>query len=252
MNAYRFVVSSVLALACSALAVPRAAAQQGAGDGFLFGAPSGSLSLRFGYAAPAAGSDLFSFVTNELTLRRGDFAAFAFGADISVPLRSQLDLVLSADFGGMEKKSEYRHWQDNAGLPIEQTTAFSRQSFAANLRYYLLPYGRSLSRFAWVPSQYAPWVSAGVGRTHYRFHQTGDFVDFTNGNAVFPDTYTSSDWGFTPQVAAGLDWNLSPRFAVTTQAKYLWGKADLGLDYSGYQPIDLSGLGMTCGLTIRF
>jgi len=252
MRTSRFVVSLAAVLLAASPAVRSASAQERSGNGFLFGAPTGSISLRFGYAAPSASSDLFSFVTNELTLRRGDLAAFAYGADVALPLRPRLDLIVSADFGGMTKKSEFREWQDNSGNPIEQKTSFSRQSYAANVRYYLLPYGMSLSRFAWVPSRYAPWLSAGLGRTRYRFSQTGDFVDFANGNSVFRDTFTSSAWGFTPQVAAGLDWNIGPRFALTTQAKYLWGKADLGVDFSGFSPIDLSGLGVTGGLTIRF
>jgi len=252
MKPLRLATSSALLLALALLSDGRAQAQESSGNGFLFGAPNVNLTLRMGYAAPSASSDLFSFVTKELSLRKGDFAGFAYGADVAIPLRRQLDLVLSADISNSSQKSDYREWQDNAGLPIEQTTSFSRQSLAANIRYYLRPYGRSLSRLAWVPTSYAPWISAGIGRTHYRFHQTGDFVDFANGNSVFPDTYTSTQWGFTPQVAAGVDFSLSPRLAVTTQARYLWGKADLGSDFSGFSPIDLSGLGLTGGLTIRF
>ena len=41
-------------------------------------------------------------------------------------------------------------------------------------------------------------------------------------------------------------------FALTSQLRYLWGKADLGLDFSGFAPIDLSGIGMTAGVTIRY
>ncbi|MHB1311396.1 MAG: hypothetical protein ACYC3L_05190 [Gemmatimonadaceae bacterium] len=252
MTAHRVFISCTLLFACAALSGRRAAAQEASGDGFLFGAPKVSLSVRMGYAAPSASSDLFSFITNELSLRKGDFAGFTYGLDVALPLRPQFDLVLSADISDSKKTSDYREWQDNAGLPIVQTTSFARQSLAANLRYYLRPYGRSLGRLAWIPASYAPWISAGIGRTHYRFHQTGDFVDFTNGNSVFPDTYNSSEWGFTPQVAAGIDWKLSTNLAVTTQARYLWGKADLGSDFSGFSPIDLSGLGLTGGLTIRF
>ncbi len=246
------IVRLVLALAGATLVGRNASAQEASGDGYLFGAPHGSVAFRVGYAAPRAGSDLFSFVTNELSLRRADFGSFSAGADVALRLRPQLDLVLSADFDGMNKKSDFREWQDDSGNPIEQTTSFARQSFAANIRYYLRPTGRSLGRFAWVPARYAPWVSAGVGRTHYRFHQAGDFVDFAHGNSVFPDEFASSAWGMTPQVAAGLDWNVTQRFFLTTQAKYLWGKADLGVDFSGFSPIDLSGLGLTGGLAIRF
>jgi hypothetical protein len=252
MTASRLLLSPAVALLCLASVAPRANAQRLSGDGFLFGAPKASVAVRFGYAAPSAGSDLFSFVTDELSLRRSDFGTFSYGADLAVSLRPRWSVVISADVGGMNKKSDYREWQDNAGLPIEQSTSFNRQAYTASLRYYLRPAGRSLSTYAWIPSRFAPWASAGVGRTYYKFAQHGDFVDFTNSNRVFADSYQSSAWGFTAQASAGLDWSLSPRLAMTTQAKYFRGKADLGLDYSGFTPIDLSGLSMTGGLAIRF
>jgi hypothetical protein len=252
MNATRFLIPPALALLCLALPTHPAAGQRLSGDGFLFGPPKASVALRFGYAMPSAGSDVFSFVTDELSLNRRDFGTFAFGADVAIPLTSRLSAVVSADLGGMDKKSDYRDWQDNSGQPIEQSTSFERRAFTASLRYYLLPQGRRLSKHAWIPSKYVPWASAGVGRTRYRFEQHGDFVDFTNGNRVFTDSFRSAAWGFTAQVSAGIDWSLSSRFAFTTQAKYVRGEADLGLDYSGFAPIDLSGLSMTGGLAIRF
>jgi hypothetical protein len=175
------------------------------------------------------------------------------GADLAFSLRPQWDVVVSMDLAGMDnKKSEFREWQDNLGKPIEQQTSFDRQSYMVSAKYYLVPSGRTLGRLAWVPARYAPWVSAGVGRTLYHFKQAGDFVDFNNNNQVFNDTFSSSKWGNSAQISAGLDWNINQRFALTTQAKYLFGKADLGLDYSGFDQIDLSGVGMTGGLTIRF
>lgn len=252
MRLNRLVMSATAALVCSALTASVAAAQVGSGNGYLFGAPFGSLSFRAGYAGASAGSDLFSQVTKDLSLSRGDFSSIGFGMDLAFALRPRLDLVVSADFSGMDKKSDFRKWQDSDGKPIEQTTSFSRQSYTAGLKYYLLPYGRTLGKFAWVPARYAPWVSAAVGRTQYNFKQDGDFIDFNKNNKVFHDTFSSSKWGGSAQVAAGLDWNLNQRFALTTQAKYLFGKADLGIDFAGFAPIDLSGIGMTGGLTIRF
>lgn len=227
-------------------------AQEISGRGFLFGAPAGSLTLRMGYAGASAGSDVFAFVTDELTLRRGDFASFGFGADASFAIRSRLDITFSGDFNGMEKKSEFREWQDNSGNPIEQTTSFRRQTYSAGLKYYVLPYGRSLGRLAWVPARYAPWIAAAAGRTAYTFKQSGDFIDFAANNKVFTDTFDSSRWTTTFNLSGGLDWNIDHRWALTTQAKYMFGKAELGVDYSGFDQIDLSGLGVSAGLTIRF
>jgi hypothetical protein len=247
--------ASAVLTVCAILVASAAGAQrppESSGNGFLFSAPKGSFTLRAGYAGATAGSDIFSFVTNELSLRRGDFSSFAMGGDISLAVRPRLDLVFSMDVDGMEKDSDYREWQDNSGDPIEQTTAFSRQSYIASAKYYLLPRGRSLGRFAWVPAQYSPWVSAGVGRIHYSLKQHGDFVDFENGNRVFNDSFKSEKWGTSGQVSGGLDWSLNQRWALTTQAKYLFGKAELRNDYDGFEPIDLSGLGFSAGLTLRF
>lgn len=252
MTATRFLIPPALALLCLAVPSRVAVAQRLSGDGFLFGPPKATLALRAGYAMPSARSDLFAFVTNELSLRRRDFGSYAYGADFVVRLNFRLSAVISADLGGMDKKSDYREWQDNSGLPIEQSTSFSRKTVTASLRYYVLPSGRRLSKFSWIPSRFAPWVSAGAGRTYYKFAQQGDFVDFTNGNRVFYDSFRSSAWGFTAQASGGVDWSLSPHLVMTTQAKYFLGKADLDLDYSGFAPIDLSGLSVTGGLAIRF
>ena len=245
----------VVALAmtgATALAQGDGAGRAASGNGYLFGAPNAAVTLRLGYDGAAAGSDVFSFVTNELTLQRGDFGSFAVGGDLAVTLTPRVNLILSVDNDGMSKKSEYRKWQDNSGNPIEQVTSFSRLTYAASARYYLEPLGRSLGRFAWVPARYAPWVSVGAGRTSYNFRQSGDFVDFQKGNAVFRDTFRSSQWTTTGQVAGGVDWTLNQRLSLTTQVKYLWGKADLGTDFAGFAPIDLSGVGASGGLTIRF
>lgn len=229
-----------------------AGAQESSGNGFLFGAPNGSMSLRFGYAGATAGSDLFSFVTNELSVNKRDFSSFAWGGDIAFALRPHLDLVLSVDVSDASKKSDFRQWQDNAGKPIEQTTSFDRQSWMLSARYYLKPYGRELSRLAWVPTSWAPWVSAGIGRTQYTFKQEGDFVDFKDNNKVFYDAFKSSAWGTSEQLSTGIDWNINQRIALTTQLKYLFGKADLGVDYPGFAPIDLSGFGVSAGFTVRY
>ena len=252
MRARLFVISAILSAMCMILAPDRASAQESTGNGFLFGAPTGSFTFRLGYAGASAGSDLFSQITSDLSLKRSDFGSFGYGADLAFALRPRLDLVVSGDFSGMEKKSDFREWQDISGKPIEQTTSFSRQSVTASLKYYLMSNGRTLGKFAWVPARYAPWVSAGVGRTYYDFKQKGDFIDFKNNNKVFTDTFTSAAWGNTAQLAAGIDWSINQRFALTSQAKYLWGKADLGLDFKGFAPIDLSGVGITGGLAIRF
>jgi outer membrane protein W len=167
-------------------------------------------------------------------------------------VRPRIDLVFGLETDGMSKDSDYREWQDNSGKPIEQTTRFERTGVTVGARYYLLPTGRSLGRFAWVPARFTPWVGGGVGRIYYSLKQTGDFVDFDHGNRVFYDDFKSDKWGTSAQVSAGIDWSINHRWALTSQARYLFGKAELRNDYVGFAPIDLSGLGITAGVTLRY
>ena len=57
------------------------AGAQDPGGGFLFGAPTYTFTVRAGYANARAGSDIFSFATQQLTLTRNDFSAPSFDAE---------------------------------------------------------------------------------------------------------------------------------------------------------------------------
>jgi opacity protein-like surface antigen len=237
--------------ALMALAAPAPA--QESGRGFLFGRPDWNVSVSGGFSHPNAGSDIFSDITNGLTLRRSDFNGAAIGADLAYSIRSDLDLAFGVSYAGTSTRSEFRRWQDNNNQPIEQTTNFARVPLTASLKWYLMPRGRSVGRFAWIPATYAPYIGAGAGVMWYNFEQTGDFVD-TNSTAktVFNNDFVSSSWTPTAHVLAGIDYSLSPRWALRAEGRYSWARTDLSQDFSGYQSIDLSGFTTTVGLFVRF
>lgn len=224
---------------------------QDAGDGFLFQRPSGSWSLRGGYAMPNAGSDIFAFTTSNLTLNRSDFNAFDFGADLAFTIQPRLDLVFDISYSGMSKGSEFRNFVDNNQQPIQQSTSFSRTPLTVSARYYLTDRGRQLGHFAWVPNHIVPYVGAGVGAMNYSFTQKGDFIDDST-LAVFPDAFRSSGWAPMAQALAGVEWSLSPGWALRTEARYLTASASPSSDFSGFHRIDLSGVTTSVGLLVRF
>lgn len=234
-----------------ALALAHPAAAQLSGNGFLFRQPVGSFGVRAGFAQPIAGSDIFSFMTDELTLGRSDFAGVSYGADLAFRIRSQVDLVLGAAYSGSDVRSEFRHFVDNNDLPIEQTTSLARVPLTASAKLYLTPRGRSIGRFAWVPAQFAPFVGVGGGAMWYQLRQRGDFIDMETLD-VFPDAFESSGWTPTANGLAGLDVSLGPRFGVTAEGRYTWAKAPLSQDFSGFDRIDLSGYNASLGLYVRF
>ena len=242
---------ALAALAALVVLAPPAQAQTN-GKGFLFKRPVGSFSIRGGYALANAGSDVFSEATTQLTLDKRDFSAFDVGGDISYGLGVRTDLVFDGGLTSSSKPSEFRKWVDNNDQPIRQSTKFKRIPLTMAVKYYLTDRGRSVSQFAWVPSQYAPYVSLGAGAMYYRFQQKGDFVDFKTLD-VFSTTVQSSGWTPMGQGAAGIEYNVGPWLALTGEGRYVWAKATLDPSYfEGFDKIDLTGFAGTVGFRVRF
>jgi hypothetical protein len=241
-----------LALACGlGLTAVAPAAGQIKGEGFLFRRPVASLTLRGGFAVPQARSDVFDFTFQELTLDRRDFRSGAFGASVAWHAGSRVDLAFGVDYAGRNARSEFRDWVDQDDLPIQQTTQFLRVPVTASVRLYLEPRGREVGRLAWVPDRFSVYVGAGGGALWYRFRQRGDFVDFDTFE-VFFDEFESEGWTPVVHLLGGFDYSLGPLFFINTDVRYSYARADLGTDFSGFDPIDLSGVSGTIGLGVRF
>lgn len=248
----RWTATHLVALAAATLAAADPALAQVSGDGFAFRAPRAGITLRAGFASPSARSDLFDFATDTLTLGRGDFAGLALAADLALGRpASRIDWVLGVGYASASAPSEFRNQIGDDDLPIPQTTTFQRVPLTLGARAYLMPRGRTIGRFAWVPARVAPYAGAGVGATWYRFRQEGEFVDYATQD-IFFDTFETSGWGPTGYGGAGLDVSLSPAMALTADARYVWAKAAVGRDFEGFDRIDLSGLSTTIGITFRF
>ncbi len=232
-----------------AFALPAGAQIQG--RGFLFRPPIGSFGVRAGFAQANAKSEIFSFVTDELTLGRGDFASASVDADLAISVLPRLDVVLGASYSGRNAQSEFRRFVDNNDLPIEQTTNLTRVPITLSGKLYLLSRGRSIGRFTWVPTTWAPFIGAGGGAMWYQFKQEGDFINMETLD-VFTDAYESKGWAATAHGLAGLDISLGPRFGLTGEGRYTWGKAPMSRDFQKFDKIDLSGYNASLGIYVRF
>ncbi len=231
------------------VAAPAAARAQG--EGFLFVDPRYTLSVFGGFAAASAGSDVFDFSIDELTLERGDFSGLDFGADMGFRLTPRMDLVLGFSRSGSSTKSEFRDWVDSEDQPIEQVTKFVRVPLSASLRYHFTPRGRTIGSFAWIPSQFVPWVGLGAGMMSYKFEQVGDFVDFET-DEIFFDRFTSKGWAPMLQGSVGGGWSLSPRWMLNGELRYVYASATPEGGFEGFDRVDLSGLSTSVGIGLRF
>ena len=241
--------AALLTASAITLIAPPSPAQR-AGDGFLFHVPIGTLGVRGGINLASANSDVFAFVTDQLTLDRSDFNAPSLGSNLAIRLSGSTDLVLDVSYSTVSHGSEFRHWVDQNDQPIEQTTSLRRIPVTLGVRHYVTSRGRSVGQFAWIPARRSLYVGLGGGMMEYKFHQVGDFIDFKTLN-VFHDEFTSQDWTAVAQANAGLDLALGDFVLLNTEARYTWAKALMSSDYVGFNRIDLSGLSVTAGFSFR-
>jgi hypothetical protein len=220
---------------------------------FLFGAPRGSFGLRGGWLFAHAGGELFGFISDRLTVDKGDFNAPFISTDIGFTLTPRVDIVGGVDLSRTSASSEYRHFAEN-GRPIRQTTYLQEQNLTASVRVALLPRGLAISRLAWVPRRVTPVVGAGAGMMHYALRQAGDFVDEDRaaGLAIFTDSLESNGWAPSAHLFGGVDLRIYRGLMLSVEGRYLWSKGPVREDFVGFEPIDLAGFRLSTGINVLF
>jgi hypothetical protein len=244
-------VKPALAALAVFLVSPWPAAAQMSGEGFMFWVPTWRLAISTGFAKPRAQSDIFDFVTDELTLGRGDFAGAHFGGSLAVRVKPRLEVSLGVTYAGRTAESESRDFEGEDDLPVLQSTTLDRVPIMLSARVSLVSQGRAIGRYAWIPRKVVPYVGAGAGAAWYRLRQEGEFVDRETLD-IFEDAFESSGWAPAATAFGGTDVSLNPRYGLTVEGRYLLGKAPMNKDFSTYNKIDLSGYDASIGLYFRF
>lgn len=240
---------ALLFLLLAPVTIASTASAQSSGSDYLFRRPAASIEVRGGIASPSLGSQLFSFVQEVLTLDRGDFRGFTGGAGVNASVGDRTTVGLDFTYHRRSTGSEYRDWVEDDGSPIVQTSSLIRAPILAKARVYLLPRGRTVGSFAWIPESYAPYLGAGAGLMWHRFTQSGDFVDIAD-STIYTTMMETEGWTTAVQALAGLDYSLSTRLVLNSELSYTRSNADTSAAFEG--PIDLSGLAATVGLAVRF
>lgn len=250
MNIRRLGLGSA-ALLAGALLLPGAVSAQ---DGYLFKQPRVSFAVLGGWQSPRAGSDIYDFTSEHLTVDRGDFATSNVGFQLGFSIHPRLDLVFEGGFAESTIDSEFRDFveeTDNGDLPIRQVTRLKQTPLTVSARYYLFDRGRSVGQYAFIPNRWVPYIGAGVGRVGYVFQQEGDFVDIDSLD-IFTDFLESKNAGFVKQAFAGADVTLAPNFNLLIEGRYSSGSSEMRWDFVNFDDIDLSGFQVSVGLGVRF
>lgn len=229
---------------------------------FLFGTPRFTITVLGGVFLPRAEGQFYDFTFDELTLDRDSFVGAALGAEVGVRLSDHLDVALTLAGNRSQEESSDREWVEvtpgGEEEPIRQTTRLQAgPTLTGGLKVYPLGRGETLSRFVWVPSRVAPYLSAGVGASWYVLEQWGDFAvpvpEEEGVRRVVTEQYSSNGGGVATFAGVGAEITLRPRLALTLDGRYLWREAELRGDFTDdWEPIDLSGLSLSAGLSYRF
>lgn len=229
----------------------RVAPPPSAPSDFLIGAPRAWLSFRGSQLFPRAGGDLFAFVSNQLTVDRAGLRARGMAADLGITLGSRLDIVTGFDINKHATPSEYRHFVASNSQPITQSTELKQMALSVGVRYSPIGRGLSVSRFAFIPRRFAPYVGGGATLGYYDFSQRGQFVD-ANDLSIFTDRFVSDGWSVGPYVNGGADVQVWKRLYVTFDGRYSWMHSALDSDFSGFDGIDLAGFRASSGISVIF
>ncbi|MBN2420524.1 MAG: hypothetical protein JXL81_14130 [Deltaproteobacteria bacterium] len=218
---------------------------------FLFQKPKNYLGIRAGIFDPKADSDLFDMVTEELTLKKSDFRAFNLGVDIGFSMNRRLDIVVSLDHSTETESSEFRDYVDEDGFAITQSTKFSQTPLTAGIRFLIIPRGREIGKYSWLPNPVVPYLSAGAGILWYEFKQHGDFVDFSTLD-IFSATLDSSDETLAGYLGCGTEFNIFKGANLNLDFRYYLADDGLGGDFVGFDAIELGGYRLTAGIQWHF
>ncbi|TVP55461.1 MAG: hypothetical protein EA351_10755 [Gemmatimonadales bacterium] len=227
---------------------------QSSSPDFLFSPPTLNVTIRGGLMDYQATGQLFDFTSERFTTDASDFQGRTLGIELGVRLSEHFEATLGLDGGQVTVQHESRDWEEVDGSPIRQTTRVrSGPSGQFGIKGYVLPQGEQIGQFAWIPNRANVFVSGGIGVTAYEFRQFGDFVDEQPDPAlIFSDDFQSEGAAFLMYAGAGGEVTLRRNLALVLEGRYQWSEDELSGDFGDFEPINLNGLRLTAGLSVRF
>lgn len=227
---------------------------QGDSRDFLFSPPTVSVTVRAGVFDYQATGELFDFTRDRFTTEADDFRGGTLGVEVGVPITDRLGVTVGLDGGQVTVSHTSRDWVEVDGSEIVQSTRVRTGPAAqAGIKLYLRPTGDRIGQFAWVPTRLNVFGTAGVGVSAYEFRQFGDFVNEDGDEAwIGADDFHSEGAAFLRYAGGGAEVSLRRNLALAIEGRWQWGEDELDGDFRAFEPINLNGLRITGGLSIRF
>jgi outer membrane protein W len=171
----------------------------------------------------------------------GEFHGPTGGAEWLIGLNDFIEAGLGVGVTSQTVPSVYLDYVNSDRSEIEQDLKLRTVPFTATVRF--LPLGRR--------DAFIPYVGAGVGIIRWRYEETGEFVDFSDG-AIFRDTFKADGAATGPVILGGARFPLGS-VDIGGEVRYQYAKGDLpnDLGFSGTK-IDLGGFTYLLTFNIKF
>jgi hypothetical protein len=127
-------------------------------------------------------------------------------------------------------------------------------NLTGGIKVALMPRGRHVGSYAWIPRTVVPYAGGGGGMLFYRLSQSGDFIDaLTPQRSIFYDTFISSGWTPAAHLFSGVDLRVARSVYATVEARYLWASGTMDRrQFVGFNSLDLAGLRTSAGVNFVF
>lgn len=206
----------------------------------VFGVHVGGFLLKGedGRSPDDALSNNLSFLSFDLA----DFNGVTLGGDYFISAGSFVEVGVGVGFYQRTVPSVYTRFVDTDGSEIEQDLKLRVIPVSATVR--LFPLSRD--------GGFQPYVGGGVAFNRWRYSETGEFVDFSDGS-IFRDNFVDEGVKAGPVILGGLRFPIGASALLGGEYRYTRAKVDLdpALGFAG-DTLDIGGNTLLVTLQFRF
>jgi opacity protein-like surface antigen len=181
-----------------------------------------------------ANRELFAFEVD-------DFNGPTFGGEWTAGLGEYLEAGIGVAYSSRTVPSIYSDFVRPDGREIEQE--FKLRVTPITFTARVLPFGRNTT--------VQPYLGGGLGLFNYKYSETGDFVDFSQGGAIGFDTFTADGTEAGLVLIAGVRVPAGDKAAFGFEVRFNRATTDLPNEFLG-STLDLGGTQYLGVLLVRF
>ena len=217
------------------------------------GPGDGAFNFRMGWFFPTGSSEFWEVNEDAFTLDHSDFNGLTLGAGYSQSLNNYVEFGMGIDFYYSSVRAADRNFVDQDGFPIFHDSRLSIVPMTVDVKF--LPAGRYRQRGPGgrnLVRKPAFYLGGGVGLDYWTYEEEGDFV--ASDLSIVYDRLKESDIAFETHAFAGIEFPVSPRWYITTEARMSWAEDTPGGAFEFVNPgeLDLGGLSLMVGGSYRF